>query len=150
MKAFFSIGFHAPGFPLMASLSERGKNGIGELFHATQKIDIQIGLGLRTNTAIGEEGDATWRSEFIESSAYYNISDYRLGGGLQYYINPRLHGGTIDREFDNSTGYFISCELRLFQTSYAGLRIAHEEYQDSTTNENVSGDTIGFTLILTY
>lgn len=159
---YFDIGIHFGGATVDRIQLAGGNGGtdigtgdvlsgsFGMLFNPIQNTDIQVGIGTRRNTAIGEEGNVKWQSEFVESSVHYNISHFRLGGGLQYYINPKLRGGTTDRDFDNSTGYFVSGELRLLQTIFAGLRLTHEEYQDSATKENVSGDTIGITLIFTY
>ncbi len=123
---------------------------LGALFRPTLNTDIQIGGGKRSNTAVGQNGDVTWQSYFLETSAHYIIRNFRLGGGLQYYINPELRGGTTDRNFDNSIGPFVSCELEVYQGLYAGLRLTHEKYQDSATKEIVSGSTIGVTLTLTY
>lgn len=159
---YFDLGIHFGGAKVDRIQLAGGNGGtdigtgdvlsasLGLLMKPLQNTDIQLGIGTRRNTSIGEEGDVTWQSEFLETSLHYHLNNFRIGLGSQYYINPKLRGGTLDRNFDNSTGYFTSVEISLQNSTYAGIRLTHEEYQDSATTENVSGNTVGISLIIAY
>jgi len=160
-QAYFDAGIHFGGAKVdrvqLAGGAGSTDIGTGDVFSLSlgyaytpiSEIDIQLGIGFRGNTAIGEENNVKWSSNFIESSAYYNLNDFRIGSGIQHYINPELRGGTINRDFENTNAYFITLEYKLYQSILIGFRITSEEYIDEATRENISGNTFGVTLVIT-
>jgi len=118
-------------------------------YRVSPEFSVQGTVGYHIHfTPEASNGDADFRRLPVELLAYYHVApQWRVGGGLRFVSNAKLHGSgaasNLNENFDNSTS--LVAETEYFVTPKVGikLRYVNDEFKSERTKQTFSGNHVG-------
>lgn len=114
------------------------------------KLETQISLGCKFDSADAKNGDIRWTRYPLELLQFHTTNKWRFGMGLSYHIAPALEGSGfasgLNTELDNATGFVLQVERRVTQQISIGGRALFIDYafDGDVINGSSFGLVIGF------
>ena len=133
-----SVNLHAGGLVYFTA---------GVDYRITPTFSMQTTISYHVDQANARNGDIKFQRFPVEVIGYYQPNpSWRVGGGVRYANDPKLHGSGVvsdlDAKFESSTGAVIEAEW--FSSPNVGfkLRYVNEKYKQ-LGYEDVDGSHVG-------
>jgi hypothetical protein len=118
-------------------------------YRVSPEFSVQATVGYHIHfTQEASNGDADFRRLPVELLGYYHLApQWRVGGGLRFVSNAKLHGSGaasgLNENFDNSSS--IVAETEYFVNPKLGikLRFANDEFKSERSKQAYSGKHVG-------
>ncbi len=106
----------------------------------------QLTINYKFDSSNASNGDLSWDRYPLELIQFYNLDQWRFGGGLTYHLSPSISGSgfasDIDASFDDALGFVAEIDYLFNNQGFIGGRITNIEYQDEYSN-TIDGNSIG-------
>lgn len=111
----------------------------------------EITLNWKYQAITAANGDLKWTRWPLEALTFYQMTQFRFGGGLTYHLNPSLQGdgavSNINMDFDNALGFVLQADYRLDEAIAFGLRYTVIEYESGGRTYDASGPGLSFSAV---
>lgn len=111
----------------------------------------EITLNWKYQAITAANGDLKWTRWPLEALTFYQLTQFRFGGGLTYHLNPTLEGdgvvSNINMDFDNALGAVLQADYRLDEAIAIGLRYTFIEYETAGRSYDATGPGLSFTAV---
>lgn len=111
----------------------------------------EITLNWKYQAITAANGDLKWTRWPLEALTFYQMTQFRFGGGLAYHLNPSLQGdgvvSNINMDFDNALGFVLQADYRLDEAIAFGLRYTVIEYESAGRTYDASGPGLSFSAV---
>lgn len=105
------------------------------ILNEARNLDAEISIAYEFALINPRSGDARWTRVPLEALLFYRRPKFRLGGGLTYQIDPKIHGTgvttPVDMKFDNAAGLVLQADYLLTERLAVGLRYTSLELKES-------------------
>lgn len=111
----------------------------------------EVTLSWKYQAITAANGDLKWTRWPLEAVTFYQLPQFRFGGGLTYHLNPTLEGdgvvSNINMDFDNALGFVLQADYRLDEAIAFGLRYTVIEYESGGRTYDASGPGLSFSAV---
>lgn len=111
----------------------------------------EITLNWKYQAITAANGDLTWTRWPLEALTFYQMPQFRFGGGLTYHLNPSLQGdgvvSNVNVDFDNALGFILQADYRLDEAIAFGLRYTLIEYETDGRSYDATGPGLSFSAV---
>jgi len=114
---------------------------------ADSPFKTQLTIGYKFGGPSAKNGDVTWSAIPIDVLEFYQISSVKIGGGIDYQMNPKLDvdvpGAKFVDKFENALGYVLQIGWEPNRAYSVDLRYTAINYSLSAAPGSKIGGNVG-------
>jgi len=115
--------------------------GGGASFLSDSKVlEIEVSLSYKFFNIVAQDGDIDWTLLPLDALVFYHQSNFRVGGGLTYHLNPTVKGrraaSAVNAKYDGAPGIVLQADYILDKRFNIGLRYTNVGYKLDSSQAN--------------
>jgi hypothetical protein len=105
-------------------------------------LEGEISASYKFFTVTAPDGDIDWTVLPLDALVFYNLPEFRFGGGLTYRLNPTLKGrraaGGLNASYGDALGLVLQADYVFDKRFTFGLRYTRVDYKQDSVQTNPS------------